>query len=186
MRRKLSAVLCSIAGQVTLGSLLIGAAVVVVFSGGEHPGADAGREQAVRSATRYAPKALRPGFIQDCERLSLFALDLRKASPREVRDQLPDTLDQAVRLDRGGWRRCQALFRRFGELEGEQALDEIVGRYRHGQLTVEVMTQAVIGWMEVDRPAALAAFGKLMKGGDGPLPNLGIAWKGTLLTSGFG
>ena len=81
------------------------------------------------------------------------------------------------------------LFRRLGALEGEAAIDELVGRYSSvGNYAAAAVSEAIVGWMEVDRAAAIAAFRELVNpssGGNGLVESI-FCWKGTSFVSGFG
>lgn len=168
------------------GVLFSGTALVLALTGDERgyetrDGRQAGMEVAApRSAKSDGTHAVIPATK------SKMAGEIRGVSIRGVRDQLPVALSDPLRGNGTDGERTRLLFRRLGELEGEQALDEIVSRYANDPFVVDAMIEAIIGWMEADRSAAYAALVALLgKNGGMPL-NPGITWKGTRLTSGFG
>ncbi len=175
--------LVSPTGGVLLGVLLLGAAVVIGMSPGPRERTQAGVPTDQRKAMAGSKGTTRSGPAS-----SRWERGLRGRSLRDVRKLLPTTVP-ANHLEPAGreeWLRSGALFRRFGELAGEDALDEIADRYGPSRFTVDAMTEAIIGWMAVDRAAALAALDSLMRSTPlGPL-QFGMAWKGTLLLSGLG
>ena len=109
--------------------------------------------------------------------------EIRALSLQQVRAELPATASPQLLSAWGGSERAELIFRRYGALEGEQALDEILSRYGRGAFTARAMSLAIMGWMEVDRRAALAAFRDLSTANQ---LAFGLAWKGTNILSGFG
>mgnify|MGYP001815485979 CR=1 FL=1 len=166
-----------------LGALLLGAAVVVGMSRGADEAATAEFEPDKRP-----PSARSKGESREPDSRSKWERELAGLSLRAVRNQLPPSapLNHYRPEGREQWERDRHLFRRFGEIAGEAALDEIAGRYGQSRFTMEAMTEAIIGWMAVDRAAALAAFESLMKSSSLAPLEFGMAWKGSLILSGLG
>jgi hypothetical protein len=163
-------------------AFLIGAAVLLVArTKGER------REREPQSAVAASRTSKSSGNRKDSgDETAKLRREIRGLSPREVRDALPAVADPQVFAVWGGPNRPRLLFRRFGELEGETALDEILARYGRGAFTAGAMTQAILGWLEVDRRGALAAFEKLTSASGDDLWASGMSWGEEHLISGIG
>ena len=81
--------------------------------------------------------------------------------------------------------RNRLLFRRLGELEGEEAINYLLEKYGEEEPTTALgITFAILGWMDVDLEAALAAFQELSRSETPNLPSM--RWKGRKVLTGFG
>lgn len=111
-------------------------------------------------------------------------------SVREVRDALPGLEARNMFMFHASEEvtRVRLLFRRLGALEGEAGLDEIVRRYGAGNFTGTAMSEAIIGWSNVDEAAALAAFRELLRSDGAARAGFleAMSWKGASVLSGFG
>lgn len=168
-------------------ALLIGAAAVVVL-GWRGGGGEGGAETAPTARERGRSIASRPA-ARGRERTK----SVREAgtlTAQEIRDRMPPRAGQGVRLtlSRGKLPEESALlFRSLGRLEGEAALDEIVGRYGDvGSYAAAAAAQVILGWMEVDREAAVAAFRELAGPTAAGSTELMFCWKGKSFLSGYG
>lgn len=171
-------------------ALLIGAAVVV----GLGIGTEDGKNEA-DSATPVAREKGRKVGMRPAARgreRTKSGRELSGLSAEQVRSRLPagDKPGLLRLTGRGMPEESALLFRRLGRLEGEAAIDEIVARYSNsGSYAAAAAVQAIVGWMEVDRGAAIAAFRELIapqaSAGNGIARQL-FCWKGTGFVSGFG
>jgi hypothetical protein len=171
--------------SISAGVLLVGVAVVVGMSGVVEPGRPGGAAVVGDHEGRSSAKSGRR-IRAHGSRSSAVAREIQELSLDGVLAQLPAKPKLYPQVALPEWERTRLLFRRLGELEGEQALDDLVERYGKGQFTAIAMTEAVIGWMSVDRDEALAAFDRMMRGKPGSQLGRGITWNACEILSGFG
>jgi len=167
-------------------ALLLGVAVVVAVKSGSGDG-DEGSGGADGPSAREQGKKVRrsgaggrgTGTKSGRRSRAMLLEDLLARLPESDGQKAPDSLTGQNMPEDHAY-----LFRRLGKLQGEAALDEILDRYQNGGSYASMaMMHAVLGWMEVDREAAIAAFRELAAGASG---NAIISWKGTNVRSGPG
>ena len=89
----------------------------------------------------------------------------RHLSKREIIEKLPASIPMVgVHGLRPGEDAQFRIFEQLGALEGEAAVDLLFEKYHKGQSAYVPMTFAMMGWMETDMEAALAAFKSFAKG----------------------
>ena len=162
--------------------LLLSAAIVLAL---RTEGSADGTERVAREAG--SAKATGPRHRTESANAALLR-EIRALTIREIRDQLPEGADYTI--FRGGdalsSQRARLILERFGAMEGEAALDELLTRYGAGGFSAQAMALAIAGWMETDQEAALAAL-RDMTSASGTGFSLSILnWKGANLISGVG
>jgi len=171
-------------------ALLIGAAVVIGLNSGSGDGEERGGAVAKPAREKGRTAGMRPA-ARGRER-SKSGRELRGLSAEQVLSRLPVMGGEGGLVFISGLKlpeEAARLFQRLGALQGEAAIDEIVGRYSSaGNYAAAAVSEAIVGWMEVDREAAISAFRELVKpssGGNGLVESI-FCWKGTSFVSGFG
>lgn len=149
-------------------------------------------QEAPRASKGGVTVSRRPPELVGDGRLTL-AQRMEKLSIEELIERIPEVPERS-------WKnyKARALFRRLGEVLGEQAIDEIVNRYGSGKeenpdhsFALRAIGWALAGWMKRDVEEASLVFLRLQRELKSELreyPRAFLEWKGTqlIIPSGYG